>query len=794
MADSPLDILSGNPDLAMAESPSKGQFSLNEFSNSGNLAPNVPQEQAGQFSLNDFAVTPYDDGVTKGKSQTLGTMFDHDVLKNVQAVPARDRLLMQLLLDKPEEKAAYMKKFFGDEYTVAVHPKRPSDIAIKRKGAKEWGVVDPAGTDIAELTAEFAENIDNIAQMASIPTGVLAGALTTGGIQGVRQVLRKSLMPELDVQTGKVVTDTIAGGVGGGVAGLMAGAAKKGTRFAVTKTGEIIEGTGNLISKAEKSTGILNTIGQRLQFTKQPKFIAKEIGGTAKDLDPTKTNLLVDKIDDLQKNHPEFMQAYEAPFTIKGKFQKVAQLHEQAGQAIGDFVSQNADAPVQVKDILNSKAFSDLEQAASRRTVRAGKGSVLANRKSTQSFKAVKKDFLENIASVVLGEGESSNSIMQLYRTNKLVDQDIAKEMGAKTNDEALIGIIGDMSMPLGEARALHAGREGLFQYGKQQAQISTKSTVDKYTADAVKDALGKAVQDIPGSQEFLKNNDLYSKLFPVLKTMGAKIGSDAAAIWNPLRTWPGALNSAPRFAAKLGVNLANKTEVRAFVEGLSKGNIPLPPGSIKVGLPDGLKNGMSQILRAGKFNYAKGFLNENAQAETLPRNAEMYFEQPDLLNRLTTETGVDEDTLSTMHNMVRSGNKEGFANALSQITGQHDDLFDAAPYKSLVMNNGNAIIQDPYERESYRDWISKNITDPKERYKAFLALNGDGRMLKSPYEPTAMPTPEAKLPSENGETPSIADMANSTNLSPIGKLADSLRRTTTVKVDDDTERVDYGY
>lgn len=757
-----------------------------EAQTSGTMSLETAVPVSGRFNLSEASLVPGQDKITLDNAQRIGVAFDKMPVLNVQNVGYNDRLLTQLLFDTPEEKVDYLKKYMGDGYEFAQHPRIPTDVIVKKKGAKNWGVVDPGGLTADELLPELMENIDGISQMASIPAGVLAGAATTGGIQAVRQALRQALMPgEVDVQTGKVLIDAAAGAFGGGVNGIITSAAKKGGQQVISKTGEILETAGEKIAQSADG-GILSKVGQKLDIVNTPKFIAKEMGASGKQLDPTNPNLLINKVAKLQKNHPEFMEAYKGAWTLKGKFKNLAQLSDDAGEAIATQMNELGQTEVALKDIIKSKAFTELDQAANTRFVKEGKNVVKVDRATKVKIQQVRKNFLEDLGSMVLGEGDkSSNSIMNLYRKGKLVNEDIAKELGAKTNDEALIALIGDQKIALGDAWALRLGRDQIIKYGKQQGQITAKNTADKYTADAVRQAMQGAVKDLPGGADLLKNQDLYSQLYPVLKTMGAKLGAADAAVWNPLKTLPGMINSAPRFAAKLGVNLANKVEVRAFMEGLAAGKFPLPPDAM-ISAPKGGTELIGQLMRGTKFNFAKGMLNKNAEAEALPRNVESYFQNPEYINRIGEQVD-DPELVDSMVRMFERGDTENFSNVLSMVSSENETAFDSAPYKSLVMNQGKPVIMDKFDREEYRKYLEKNIIDPRDRYVAMQALNGGNVMTIKPFEP-----PEAQLIRQQKQPKTSAAPQGQTTA--VSRVASQLKKADTVEIEDGVERRDYDY
>lgn len=755
--------------------PTIKRFSLSD------IETGATPTQQGAFKVAEASSVPSEDAVTLQNAQRVGIAHDRLPVLNVQEVSWGDRLLTQLLHDTPEEKVAYLKQHKGNGYDYAVNPADPQQIIIKKNGNKHWGVIDPRNLTTDEYLPELLENIDSIAQMVSIPAGVLAAAATTGGIQAVRQLIKEGVTPENQMSLAPVVTDAASGAFGGGITSAISYGTKKAGAQVITKTGEILEDAGKAVSKSADG-GILGKLGEKLDIVNTPKFIAKEMGATGKQLDPTNPNLLINRVAKLQKNHPEFNAAYKGAWTLKGKFQNLAKLSDDAGESIGQFMQEMGGEAVPIKTILKSKAFTELDQAANTRFVQEGNRLVRVNRATKLQTQKVKKDFLEDLGSMVLGEGEEAKSIMNLYRKGKLVNEDIAKELGAKSNDEALIALIGEKEISLGDAWALRLGRDQIIKYGKQQGQITAKNTVDKYTADAVRESMEAVLKGLPGGKEALKNQELYANLYPVLKTMGGKLGRDAAGLWNPLGLLPGMINSAPRFAAKLGVNLANKVEVRAFVEGLAKGKFPLPEDAIMPKGVTGLTKGLGQISRAAKFNFAEGVLNKDAEAQVLPRTADSYFQNPNLINSLAEKVD-DPELLNSMVKTFERGDKESFANMLSMVGSESDDIFETAPYKSLVINEGIPVIMDKYDREQYRQWVEKKVIDPREKYIILQRLNGFNEMTMEPFKP---PKDYIELP-----------ITKNTTLPPqstVSKTASSLKKSDTVVLEDGSERQDYDH
>lgn len=171
--------------------------------------------------------------------------------------------------------------------------------------------------------------------------------------------------------------------------------------------------------------------------------------------------------------------------------------------------------------------------------------------------------------------------------------------------------------------------------------------------------------------------------------------------------------------------------------------------------------------------------LDATAEKQLLPRDAQAYDADPAAMNALFDAIGQD-DVTDTLARQQERGDKEGFAQTLSLLASGNEDVFEPAPYKSLVTNEGIPVITDMYEREQYRAFLQKKIVDPVERYKALNALNMRDEMTIPPYE---IPTVSRPRTSNKVSTTTT-----------VGRVAQALKETETVEVGDGLERQGYDY
>ncbi len=718
--------------------------------------------------------TAFDVKEDRESYQRVGVIKKEPVF-NVQAVPNTVRFLTEFAFDNVDEKAAFLKKQYPDK-VFAVHPHDPSQIVMKGKNDKEWGVVNPGGLTLKEAAMGVAENGDAIVQAFAIPAGVIGGLAVGGSVQALRQELKQHLLPGSDYRFDKIAIDSASGAISGGLF--------KAGKDVVKGVGNVARRrTGQLIEDATNPEGMLNKLGQKLNIRATPDFIMKEIGASAKESEPLQKRLLSSKIAQLQKAHPEFAQAYDSAYTLKGKFDATNEILEAAGRRIGETqVDESIKIPIQ--DILKSKSYQDLLKAEQTRIVGQGRRlGVKVNRTAADKIAKVRRDFLEDIGSTVLSDSPAGKKYLELYRKGTLHLYPQMKAYGLKTNEDALLYIIGNESISLPEAVMTRMGRDGVINFNKSAGQIKALNSVDKYTADAMREVIENSAKNLPdGGEQFLKDIDLFHNLHPVVKRMSATIGGQTSAKWDPVgKTLPGFINSAPRFVAKLGVNLANKTEVRTFIANLAKNQaFDLPKG----GKFNGSMDLASRLSRAAKFHTSKGILDkafsEEVSAQGLPRDVDSYFNDSGLINTLTETMGSSEETDQAIR-MLERGDRESFANALSTFSAENEDLFAKAQYKSMVMDGNRLVIQDKYDREAHRKWIDKNIIDPREKFRQLKALNLTNEMVKTPYEIPLKPDLKDNIKlGKSGST--------------VGRVAAQLKQSESVELDDGSERQDYDY
>lgn len=714
--------------------------------------------------------SPYDDKTAINDYQRIGIGPDKTPIRNVQAVDQFTRWATQFAFDNAKEKAAYLRSKLGKDWDIANHPTNPTDVIIKKRGDKQWGVIDPGQLTLDELIPEMAEHVDTISQVATLPSGILSGGLTAASIQGIRQGIKQALLPGSDPNIAQIAIDGASGMIGAGVTKGITSAVKRGSQEASNLAGKGIQ-------KIAGEGGYLEKVGDKLRILDQPESIAKEIGASAKEMEPLGQKLLVGKIATLQKDHPEFKAAYDSAFRMKDKFTAVNDLLEKTGAELGDIYS---DAPINVavKDIFSTEPAQLLKEAVNSRVVKQGNKLIRVNGKTQAQIKNVQHDFLEDIATTVIGDSKSGQSYLKLFRQNRLHKDPDFKAMGIKDNNEAMLALIGEHDISLQDLVMTRWGREGIVKYGKQKGQISAKNSVDKYTADALRDTIHSAIRDNLGEagEDAIKKMELFSNLYPVVKRMSATIGGEAAKTWNPVgKVLPSWLNSAPRYAAKLGVNLSNLAEVRTLVRSMTEGASGAIPKQV-TGSASALPSITTRLAKGIKFRLAQDTLEKSF----LPRDAEAFFENPDLINNVVNQLG-DPELTDSMVKQFERGDKEGFANTLSMVASENDELFEKAPYKSLVVQNGQPVLMDKFDREQYRQHIEKSIIDPREKYKALQALNGNNVMVKAPYD----------IPQSNTV---VLSNKQSKKLSTSSRVASQLKDFETVEMDDGTERVDHDY
>lgn len=721
----------------------------------------------GDILLNDdeVAFTPYEDPDALRKASRVGVGPDGKTALNVQAVRSPLRLAANLLFDDTQEKAEFVQEQLGSGWEVAQHPNKPQNLILKKKGAKYWGVLEPGESSFDEYINEAKENTDLIAQMFMAPSGAVAAALSAGGIQAVRQTLKKIIMPSSDWSTADVALDAAVGGVTG-LSGNVVGKTLKETKELARKGVDL---TKNVTTRAADSSA-WQRIKDIPKTIESPEWKAREYGATARQFNDFQKKSIEDNISYLQKVSPDFIAADKA-YTVRGKYEAFQNLLKQTGENIGEAFN-DPNKYIKIDDVFNSEHFTNLASGADTRVMSKGKQKLRVNSRTQKQIREVRHDMLDQLADVVMSDGPEKKKIMDLFKKGKLGKSDYAKQYGTTGNIDTMMAMLRGETIPMSEAWLMRIGTDDLVKYGAQKKAIAALHSARKAVPDALREAMDKALTEQlgPGAADILNQTDIYHNLIPIVETLSKKVASSKAEMWNPLKTIPGTLYSAPRFAAALGRNLLQRPEVAAAIRN----------GGLKFPMPEGAsylapKTGMDMMRRAVK-GAQFGSLDTLGEKMLLPRDSGVYFEDPEALNALTNAVGSDEAT-EVLVKQYERGDKDGFANTLSLLAAQREDVFDPAPYKSLVTQGGKPIITDMSDREQYRMWVDKNIQDPKEKYRILKSLNFDGEMVKPPFEPTPLPK-----------------IQRGTNASPVARVAKSLRASDKVELDDGSERVDYGY
>lgn len=725
-----------------------------------------------EITLDDIAGTPLQ--TASPNVQRIGAGPDKRAVVNVQGISTPLRIATQLLFDTADEKRAFLQSKLGPNYMFSTHPDRPNDLIIRNKADNQWGVVDPGGLSIGELIAEAGDNIDTIAQIFNMPAGPVAGALTAGGIQAIRQGLKQLLIGgEADpgASVGAIARDALAGGVSGAVAGVPGAA--------VMGSSRLVSGVKGKTAGVPATTGsILGRVGQSINILKQPRFIAQELGATASHFEEFGRRPITENIQWLLDNVPEFTDALNGSFTRKGKFESLSKLFNETGDTIKDIYTQT-NGTVKVSDIFDTEAFRQLSTATGQtgEVIQGGKR-VLVNKGTKARIANARRDFLDQIGELVLGDpaNKEVNQFLKMYRKGEgkgnLLSIKALRDKGATTNDEAMMLLLRDQDIPLLDAWGVRMFRDDLLNYNKQRGAITALNTAQKMTADAMRDGIAASLRrDFPDiADELLAKNELFSQLYPVLKMADKGAAGASAERLNFVKYWPGSINSGIRRAAMLGTKAANSEAIRTMIRTTKGSVLPLPAGkTIKGGAA--LGNVIPQVLRGTGFLSAQELIDR----QVMPRNAEAYFEDPEMVNQIAGQVG-DPELTDAMVRSLEKGDKETFSNMLSMVASQSPDLFEQAPYNSLVINNGVPTLMDKYDREQYRQYLEKNVLDPAERYKALQLLNMKSVMSKPPFEPLKIKGGQP----ENGS-------------SNISKAAAGLS-STTVDVGDGTSRVDHDY
>lgn len=715
-------------------------------------------------------------------SQRVAIGPDRKPVIGTQGVDYMTRLRTQLFFDNSDEKQAYLKSVLGPGYVFAQHPKRPNDVILRRKDQKHWSVVDPGGLGVGELIAEVGENSDSIASMAAVPAGALNGAMAAGGIQAVRQAIKHYLLPEASIPGSieKVGVDALAGGIGGGAAQLLGKTAK-----ATKDASSVALATGKgIVAKADEP--LLSRVKQGLNILKQPRFIAQELGATDKAFLEVGRKPITENIQWLMDESPEFAQAISTNLSRKGKFSAVQKLVSDTGDDIARIYNETP-AMVQLDDVLDSPAYAALKDASTTGRIMKGKKRLRLDAKEAKHIdNTVRRNMLDTLGGLVMGEeGDAAGGFLEIFRAGKLHEVPALKEMGAKTNNDAMELLLRQQEIPLLDAWGMRMAADEKINYFKNTKQISWLNSSQKLKSDTMRDAIMTTLNDqFPDTAaDLIHKNELFHQLMPVLTMTDAANAAGKASPISFTKYWPGSLNSGIRRTAMFGTKALNTPQVRTLLRNIEAGGgIPIPQGAQ---LPEGgLKKMLPQMLRGNAFLTARSLMDRQLS----PRDAKPYFDDPNLINDLTGQVD-DPELTDSMVRKLESGDQEGFANMLSMVASGNPDVFDPAPYASLVTNNGKPVIMDKYDREAYRKYLDQAITDPRDRFLALKALNFSNEMTKPPFTP-----PEKAVINKPAVRSGRVSLPKGSKISRVVEDLKANDDADTVRIDNDTKRADYEY
>jgi K+-transporting ATPase c subunit len=719
----------------------------------------------------DLTVSPEEDeksplemvSDSKGLSR-VGFGPDKKPALDVQNVDSFLRWKTQLLFDTAKEKSDYLKQELGDSYLIAQHPTRPTDVILKKKGSRYWGVIDPGDND--SMLKEAAENVDNIAMALAMPTGVVAGALTQGGLEGLRQVAKKTLSPSADVNYGKIAVGAAAGALGAGVQSVLG----LGAKTATNAVGSAINAGTKVAGQAEKA-GLLNKVKSIANFSEQPQFILQELGGSKKDFLDYGKKSLEENVAWLQQNAGDkFKEVYNSAWRLKGKKEALETWGKELGAQLGEVYGNPANT-LKARDIIDDKAAGLLDEAITTRQVQQGLKKVAIDETTTRKAQAIQRRLLTDVGNVTLGP---DSPYVKAYRAKKLLSLPEIQSIGITNEDAAMAFILRDQDMTLADALAVRSGLDDALSYGKAKGQIGSVDTLQKHAADSVRNAIQKKIGEI--SPDLAITSDTFHKLEPLIKVASNAVAGSKTEAISFTKLIPGAINGMKRGGLLLAGKLANRPEVRTALRGLVDLKLPTAAGEVPLKASQ-MKELVKRGLRGGSFLEAKNVMGKNL----LPRDADAYFDNPDLINAFTQQV-ADPELTDVLVRQYERGDRESFANTMSNAASTNEDLFDAAPYKSLVTQGGKQVIMDKYDREQYRQWVDKNVSDPAEKYEIYQNLNFKNEMTKSPFE-------ASKQKMQFGAPSELTKSASA-----VSRVASELRKTETVKLDDGTERVDHDY
>lgn len=735
------------------------------------------------------AFTPYEDpsALTEDVA-SLGVASDKLPAYNLQAVDNKTRLLADILFDKPEEKLQYFKQQLGTDWKIETSPADSTKFIFRKKGMKYWGVNDPGGGGIDERGKDILENIVPISQAIGVGTGPLMGALIAGNIQAVRQLAKQSALPGSSVNGGEIAMDMALGAIPGGSGKALTGGARSAAKGAQTAFQ-----AGKTVVARSANTTMWQRIKNIPSMLDSPDWIAREYGASGKAFDDFRKKSITESIDFLQQNSPEYVAARKAG-SLSAEKDLLQKLREDTGEALGD-IYKDPSRTVAVRDIFNTSEFQDLYKADTTRFVKKGAQTVKVDAKVQKKIREVRRNFVEELATAILPEGPNTNNILNMFRNKTLGKSDLAQKFGTTTDVDTMMKLLDGQQIPMGELFAIRMGNTETINFGKQQGVHSSLSSARKMVVDSMKEATNQSLVKELGpvaAADIIKQSEIFHNLSPVVAAISRRVGTNKAEKFNPIKTLPSWMLSTPRFAAALARNTLQNPDLIKLIKngGMS---FPLPQG-VNLG---GGKQALSMLQRMGKGGQFltlreladKTFNVDNASAaEFLPRETSTYFDNPDTINQLGQKVDSPE-YVDALTKQYARGDRDGFSNTLSMLASDNEESFAPAPYKSLVMQNGKPIITDMHDREQYRQFITKTVLSPKERFKILRALNLGNEMVKPPYE---MPTQPNRVPEK--ESTEQRDSIISRVSDNLKRITDAIDSPDTVTLDDGNKRQDYGY
>lgn len=688
--------------------------------------------------------------------------LDKKPVLDVQNIDDMLRWKTQLLFDNADEKAMFLKKQLGPKYAIDIDPIDRTNVIVKQKGTRYWGRIDPTIND--SLLQEATENIDGIAQALAMPAGIVAGALAAGGIEGLRQAAKKYVSPESDVSGTSIAIAIGAGGLGG----LVGTAGKAGKQAVSDAATDVLNQTGKL--------GLASRVKQAARFFDSPQYMAQEWGANAKEFSNLGKESIEANFGYLMQNSPEFAAINSSKFTLSGKVEAAKELLKETGAKIGAYY-ENPENVVKMVHAFDSAPYQQLKEAAKTGIVKKGAAATMVDRAIMGRAERVRRDLLEKLARTILPE---KSPYLKAFNEKRLTQLPSIQKMGFKTENDAMEALLKDRDITAAEAQMISDGLNEKISFGKMRGSIKSVDTINKHADDTITQAVQKAIEEA-GDVETAVANKLFHELKPVVKIGDRTISGNKAEPFNFTKFVPGALNGVKRQSLMIATKALNRSEVKTALRALGgRDSFEVAQGApiSKSWFKEAMALAGKKTLRGASFLEAKNF----GKKAFLPRDSSAYFSDPTLVNAITQEV-EDRDLTDVMVRKIDNGDKEGFASVLSTAANQNPDMFEPSPYKSLVKGpNGEAVINDKYEREAHRQWIEKAVNDPVEKYKQLKMLNQNNIMIKAPFD---IPVPNLK---DN------IRLGNSKNSSVVSRVASQLKQAETVELDDGEERVDYDY